>query len=210
MTKKDYTHALTLGFLTPFYDYIVGFFGFGEYFYTRIAKQIDPGNKGSILDVGTGTGNLAITIKRRCPKAEVTAVDPDENILKIAQRKIRKEKIDIKIVRAFAQKIPFDTGLFDFVVSSFVIHHIPKAFKKRSFLEMKRVLKQDGKILIIDFGEPKNILANFITYLASFIEDVGPNRKGLIPRLLAESGFKNVNEVDNKFGLISFYKARKA
>lgn len=210
MKKETHTNALTLGFLTPFYDSIVNFLGFGNYFYRKIASQIDPQSRGSILDVGTGTANLALTIKRRCPKAKVIAVDPDENILKIARRKIQKEKIDINLVKAYAQKLPFNSGTFDWIVSSFVIHHIPKPFKKQAFLEMKRVLKPEGKILIIDFGQPKNILANLVTWLASFVEDVGPNRKGLIPMLLSESGFKDIKELDSKFGLISFYKARKA
>lgn len=209
MNKKDYTQALTLEFLTPWYDSIVNLFGFGKSFYTKIASHVDPDSRSSILDVGTGTANLAITIKRRSPKAEVVACDPDEKILKIAKRKIQKEKIDIKLVKALAQKLPFDNGSFDFVVSSFVIHHIPKPFKRQAFLEMRRVLKPHGTILIIDFGEPKNILANLVTWLASFIEDVGPNRNGLIPTLLTESGFKEICEVDNKFGLISFYKAIK-
>ena len=209
MNRKDHTQALTLGFLTPFYDSIVNFAGFGKYFYTKIASHIDPVSKASILDVGTGTANLAITLKKRSPKTKVTAVDPDEKILKIAQRKIQREKIDIKLIKAPAQKLPFDSGTFDFLVSSFVIHHIPKLFKKQAFLEMKRVLKPNGTVLLIDFGSPRNLPARFITYLASFIEDVGQNRMGFIPKTLREVGFKNVQEVESTLGLISFYKAKK-
>lgn len=209
MKQKDYTEALTLGFLTKWYDSIVNFLGFGQRYYAKAAGHIQPKDQDRILDIGTGTANLAIVIKRKYPKVKIIGVDPDKKILEIAKRKIKKEVLDIELVNAPAQKLPFPSESFDFVVSSLTIHHIPKMFKRESFLEMKRVLKKNGTILIVDFGIPKNLLANVISFMLSLIEDVGPNRKGLIPPTLNELGFKDVQEIESKFGLISFYKARK-
>jgi len=209
MMNKKYTHALTLGFLTPYYDFIVNFAGFGRTIYEKIAGYISPKAGDKILDVGIGTANLALIINRKYPKVNIIGIDPDENILKIARRKVQKEKLSIKLTQAVAQNLPFVDNSFDFVISSFVIHHIPKQFKRQAFLEMKRVLKRNGKVVIVDFGIPKNFVTNIILSLFSLIEDVGPNKKGLIPRLLKEVGFSDVEEIGSKFGLISFYRAIK-
>lgn len=209
MNKKAFTNALTLGFLTPYYDFIANFAGFGPAIYKKITDYINPKAGDKILDVGTGTANLALTIKRKFPKVELIGVDPDAKILEIAKRKITKEKPSISLVQAVAQDLPFKNNTFDFIVSSFVIHHIPRPFKKQTFLEMKRVLKRNGEAVVVDFGIPKNFIASWLLSLFSIIEDVGPNKKGLIPQLLEEVGFKNVKEVASEFAVVSFYKAQK-
>lgn len=208
MNRKDHVKPLTVGFLTPFYDSIIKIFAFNK-FYQRIADQIPQNKKVDILDVGTGTANLAIAIKKKSPNAEILGIDPDEGILKIAKGKIKKEKLDIKLVKAFAQKLPFKKQSFDYVVSSFAIHHIPSHLKGQAFYEMYRVLRSGGTILIIDIGVPKNLPAKIAGTVFSLIESVGPNLRGYIPQALKEAGLRDVKEIESKFGLISFYRARK-
>ena len=208
MNRKDHIKPLTVGFLTPFYDSIIKIFAF-EKFYQKIASQIPPDKAIHILDIGTGTANLAIAIKKRSPKAKILGIDPDEKILKIAKEKIKQEKLDIKLVKAYAQKLPLKSNSFDYIVSSFAIHHIPSNLKDQAFLEMYRVLRSGGTILIIDIGEPKNLLAKITGTFFSLIESVGPNLRGFIPKALKEVGFYNVKEVESKFGLVSFYRGRK-
>ena len=89
MRKIDYTKALTIGFLTPCYDFLQKLIGMGDVFYLDIASYIAPKNQAEILDVGTGTGNLAIAVKRKYPKVRIDAIDPDERVLKIADKKIK-------------------------------------------------------------------------------------------------------------------------
>ena len=208
MNKEKHIKPLTLGILTSFYDLIANFFSL-EKFYKKIAGQIAPESKGHILDVGTGTANLAIAIKRKSPKTKILGIDPDGKILEIAKGKIRKEKLDIKLLKAFAQELPFKNQSFDYVVSSFAIHHIPSQLKNQAFYEMYRVLKKGGTILIIDIGKPKNLLAKIVGTIFSLVESVGPNLRGFIPQALKETGFGDVKEIESKFGLISFYRARK-
>src|SRR3990167_10836213 len=208
MNRKEYIKPLTVGFLTPFYDSIIKIFSFDK-FYQKIANKIPQDKTVHILDVGCGTANLAIAIKRRSPNAEISGIDPDERILKIAKEKIKKEKLDIKLVKAYAQKLPLREKSFDYVVSSFAVHHIPPNLKDQAFYEMYRVLRSGGTILIIDIGQPKNLLAKIAGVVFSLVEAVGPNLRGFIPKALKEVGFYNVKEVESKFGLISFYRARK-
>ncbi len=209
MRKKEYTEALTLGFLTRWYDLSINLFAFVKTYYSRIANYLNPKDSDRILDLGTGTANLAISIKRKHPRVRIVGVDPDEKILNIAKKKIRKENLDIKLERGLAQKLPFDDNYFDFVVSSFVIHHIPRPFKEKAFTEIKRVLKNGGTVLIVDFGQPKNIVSRFVSFIFSLFEDIGPAREGFIFKTLIKQGFKNVEEVESSWGMISFYKAKK-
>ena len=208
MNRKEHIKPLTVGFLTPFYDSIIKIFAFSE-FYQKIAHQIPQDKTVHILDVGCGTANLAIAIKRRSPNAEISGIDPDERILKIAKEKIKKEKLDIKLVKAYAQKLPLKSQSFEYVVSSFAVHHIPSHLKNQAFYEMHRVLRKNGTILIIDIGVPKNLLAKITGTVFSLIEPVGPNLRGFIPKALKDVGFGDVQEIESKFGLISFYRARK-
>ena len=92
MNKEKHIKPLTLGFLTPFYDSIIKIFAF-EKFYQKIASQIPQNKTVHILDVGTGTANLAIAIKKRSPNAEILGIDPDEKILKIAKEKIQQKNL---------------------------------------------------------------------------------------------------------------------
>ena len=208
MNRKDHIKPLTVGFLTPFYDSVIKIFAF-EKFYQKIASQIPSDKAINILDIGTGTANLAIAIKKRSPNAKILGIDPDEKILKIAKEKIQKEQLDIKLVKAYAQKLPLKSQSFEYVVSSFAVHHIPSDLKGQAFLEMYRVLRSGGTILIIDIGEPKNLWAKITGTVFSLIESVGPNLRGFIPKALKEVGFRDVKEIESKLGLISFYKARK-
>ena len=208
MSRKDHIKPLTVGFLTPFYDSVIKIFAF-EKFYQKIASQIPSDKAINILDIGTGTANLAIAIKKRSPNAKILGIDPDEKILKIAKEKIQKEQLDIKLVKAYAQKLPLKSQSFEYVVSSFAVHHIPSDLKGQAFLEMYRVLRSGGTILIIDIGEPKNLWAKITGTVFSLIESVGPNLRGFIPKALKEVGFRDVKEIESKLGLISFYKARK-
>ena len=74
---------------------------------------------------------------------------------------------------------------------------------------MYRVLRPGGTILIIDIGVPKNLLAKIAGTVLSLVEAVAPNLRGFIPKALNEAGFGDVQEIESKFGLISFYKAIK-
>jgi len=103
-----------------------------------------------VLDIGTGTGNLAIEfLKRGC---QVVGLDPSAKMLEIAERKaIEWEgRFQIQLCKNPLLEIPFPDQTFDIVASTYTIHHITDDAKRLSIKEMKRVLKPNGRIIIGD------------------------------------------------------------
>ncbi len=125
---------------------------------------IKPGE--SVLDVGCGTGSLTIAAKRRAgPASKVSGIDPSSEMIVKAQKKARKEDVDISFQNSVIERLPFPDNHFDVVLSSLMLHHLPKNAREQGAKEIKRVIKPDGRWLIVDFGghEPKRkgILGHF-------------------------------------------------
>ena len=107
----------------------------------------------SVLDIGGGTGTLAIAARTRVgPNGRVSAVDASSEMIERARAKSRAAGLTVEFVEATAQSLPFESESFDRVLSTTVIHCLPKDDRKRSFMEMARVLKPGGRLLLVDFG----------------------------------------------------------
>jgi putative AdoMet-dependent methyltransferase len=113
---------------------------------TVLARVIDlsGASKGKrILDIGTGTGNLAGLLLDR--GAEVFGLDPSRKMLDLAAVKLRgREGLELKQVAEPFLEIPYDDGAFDAVVSTYAFHHVHPSRKPACILEMLRVLKPGG------------------------------------------------------------------
>jgi len=113
--------------------------------------QIGPGQ--NLLDVGCGTGTLAIAAKRLAgPGGRVTGVDASADMLARARTKAARHGLDIAFVQATAQALPFAHASFDAVLCTTVLHCLPAAQRDGCLSEMARVLKPDGRLLLVDFG----------------------------------------------------------
>ncbi|MBW8744623.1 MAG: methyltransferase domain-containing protein [Sphingomonas sp.] len=113
--------------------------------------QIGPGQ--SVLDVGCGTGTLAIAAKRRVgPGGRVTGVDASGDMLARARRKAARQGPDIAFVQGTAQDLPFAPASFDVLLCTTVLHCLPAAQRGECLAEMARVLKPEGRLLLVDFG----------------------------------------------------------
>lgn len=109
-------------------------------------------SSGSVLDVGTGPGYLALEIAKRSAGLHVTGVDLSHSMVKVALKNARdnglSERVSFRVGNV--AKLPFEEASFDFVVSSFSLHHWSKPVE--SFKEIYRVLKPDCRALIYDLG----------------------------------------------------------
>jgi len=115
--------ALGLDFLTRFYDFACSLIGYGKPLKQKVLEASGFRYGESLLDVGCGTATLVMLAKSQHPTSRVVGVDPDEKILRIAQKKIKSGYgLDIELIRAGAEQLPFEGSSFDAIVSSLVFH----------------------------------------------------------------------------------------
>lgn len=202
--------AFTFDFLTPFYDPITELIGFGQSFKERVIRLLELRNGESLIDIGCGTGSLLIPAKLKYPKSRIVGIDPDQIVLDIASKKISKNNVEVELIKAYGEKIPFESSTFDASVSVLVFHHVPAEIKKQIIKEVYRILKPKGRFLLADFGKPHNLLWKILLKLAIFEEGkyIQDNLSGKIPIFLEEVGFK-VKEISTRYRNIQFLLARK-
>src|SRR5262249_41762130 len=123
-TEQRYIHALGPAALTRLYDPLIRVMIPERAMKARLIDLADirPGHH--VLDVGAGTGTLAILIKQRVPEAAVVGVDGDPAILEIARGKFVSAGVDVEVREALAERLPFPDASFDRVVTSLVVHHV--------------------------------------------------------------------------------------
>jgi demethylmenaquinone methyltransferase/2-methoxy-6-polyprenyl-1,4-benzoquinol methylase/phosphoethanolamine N-methyltransferase len=109
----------------------------------------------TVLDVGCGTGSLTLAVKAALgANGSVHGIDASPEMIALAQRKAEKAGLDVNFQVGFAEKLPFADRTIDLVMSQLAIHHLPGDLKLRAFKEMHRVLKTNGRGVIIDFEPP--------------------------------------------------------
>jgi demethylmenaquinone methyltransferase/2-methoxy-6-polyprenyl-1,4-benzoquinol methylase len=116
------------------------------------ALGLQPGSR--VLDLCTGTGDLAIAMVRRTSGARVVGVDFAGRMLALAREKVRAAKLEdvIHLVRGDATSVPLATGSCDAVTIGFGIRNV--AEPDRALREIARVLRPGGRLAILEFGEP--------------------------------------------------------
>lgn len=112
-----------------------------------VAPVLDAGDEAHVLDVGSGTGSLAIATLERWPRHRVTGIDPAGGMLEVA-RSTADERLQREIARRFraevaaADQLPFEDGAFDLAISSFVLQLVED--RPAALREVRRVLRPAG------------------------------------------------------------------
>jgi ubiquinone/menaquinone biosynthesis C-methylase UbiE len=148
-----------------------------------------------LLDVGVGTGNLALEALRRWPPVEVTGIDASREMLAAAQA-IAASALPTELGRftgrvADAADLPFDAGSFDAAMSSFVLQLVPN--RARALREIRRVLRPGGSLAYVTWLADRTPFAPdrvFDGLLADFgfDEEAGDGRVGDVPSVSAAIG----------------------
>jgi len=121
------------------------------------------------LDVCCGTGAQVLEYGRR--GIITTGIDISPNMLNIATRNIRRQKaVNVSFQLADATSLPFPDRYFDYASVSFGLHDKVKPVRYQIISEMKRVVKQDGALILIDYQVPlpRNVLAVFARAIEFF------------------------------------------
>lgn len=196
----------------------------GTDFYWRkcavnIAASWQPGK---IVDLATGTGDLALALQKKLPDAEVTGVDFVPEMLELAQRKgVRKT------ILADAMQLPFSDGSFDCVTIAFGLRNMENW--GGALAEMSRVLGRDGHLLVLEFSLPTRSIARAIyrlylhrclpllgslltrkksayDYLGNSIEEF-PSGRAMLD-LIEASGFRHATLQPLSYGIATIYTAQ--
>lgn len=111
---------------------------------------IQPGEQ--VLDVGCGTGTLALEAQRRTGGAgRVAGIDPSGEQIARARAKAARRHVPIAFEVGVIEQLPFPDQTFDVALSTLMMHHLPASLKRQGFSEIARVLKPRGRLVIADF-----------------------------------------------------------
>jgi len=112
-----------------------------------------------ILDVATGTADVALAVARAFPEARLTGLDPSAGMLEVGRQKVTAAGLDdrVTLVQGDAQQMPFDDDRFAAACISFGIRNVPD--RARGLAEMARVVRPGGRVVILELGEPRGGIA---------------------------------------------------
>jgi|TARA_B110000438_G_scaffold292890_1_gene331899 ubiquinone/menaquinone biosynthesis C-methylase UbiE len=153
-------------------------------------KKVVPFAEGVVLEVGIGSGlNLPFYDKSKIK--EIWALDPSEELSKIAKETALKVGLDVNFTSCGAEDIPLPDNHFDTVLITYTLCTIPEVYRANE--EIKRVLKDDGKLLFCEHGlAPDEGISKWQSRVNGLWGRIagGCNLNRDIPKLLADSGFE--------------------
>lgn len=207
-----FTPALGHAALTPFYDAAIALMTRERVWRDAFIDQIAPKPGDVIVDVGCGTGTLALMLKRRAPDAHIVGLDPDAAVLARARDKAARARLEVRFEQGLAHEaMRFADLNVNKIVSSLVFHQTPIAEKRAGLAAMCTVLTRGGEVHIADYGLQRTRLMRALFRQIQQLDgyaNTTPNAQGVLPSLMHEAGFANVREtrvVPTPSGSISLY-----
>lgn len=146
--------------IAPAYDFMnrAMTMGIDKLWRRRAVRLIESNDPGSLLDVATGTGDLAIKLARRMPGCHVTGIDLSDGMLEVGRRKVvaagLSDRIDFKQADCLA--LPFDNDSFDCVTVAYGVRNFERLAD--GYREMARVLRPGGMLCVIELSTPRGWL----------------------------------------------------
>jgi ubiquinone/menaquinone biosynthesis C-methylase UbiE len=197
--RQRFVPALRFDALTRIYDPVVALTSREGAFKRRLLQHAGIKNGESVLDLACGTGTLAIEIKKRRPKAKVSALDADRAILARAKKKSKEAGVKVDFQPGLSTELPYDDRSFDVVVSTLFFHHLTDEAKADTAEEIKRVLRFGGRVLVADWGRPQDPVMRMMflnVQLLDGFRNTSSNVAGKLPEFLRDAGLKRVSVVD--------------
>lgn len=193
-----------------------------------LVKWMKQDNPKEVLDVATGTGDLAIAVEKGTD-AKVVGLDLSQQMLNVGVIKIKKLNLDGKISmqKGDAENLPFEDNRFDAVSVAFGVRNFENLTK--GLTELRRVVKENKSVYILEFSKVEGFLAPFyMFYFKNILPAIGrlvskdnraytylPDSVNVFPygekmkQILIDTGFKNVEYKKLSLGIATIYKATK-
>jgi ubiquinone/menaquinone biosynthesis C-methylase UbiE len=214
LTHSSTSPAQTRGLLirwASFYDVVVNILTLGQA--QRLRKMtIDNAllmSGESLLDVGCGTGGVTIPGKQRIGQhGKAAGIDPSPEMIAVASTKAARAGLEIDFRIGVIEALPYRDATFDVVTSSLMMHHLPEDLQQKGLMEIYRVLKPGGRVLIADTMRPGGFLARQLFASLARHHGVKFGIEGL-PELLTSAGFSDAARLKERFFRIGFVRAVK-
>ncbi len=204
-------------------------FGIDVSWRKKVVKLIGENNPKTILDIATGTGDLAMMMTKLNPE-KIVGLDISAGMLEVGKQKIKKAGFDNKIdmVVGDSENIPFEDNTFDAITVSFGVRNFENLDK--GLQEILRVLKPNGKFVILETSNPTKFPFKqlYKVHTQVFLPVVGKlfskdkaaysylsESANSFPygeafnNILKKNGFKNVKSLPVTFGVASIYTSTK-
>ena len=196
----------------------------------RVMRKVRRMKPQRILDLATGTGDLAINMAKRMPKAKIMGVDLSEKMLAVAAEKVRRKGLDdhIALYQGDAENLDLKDGVMDVVTVAFGVRNFGNI--EQGLREIWRVLASGGHLVILEFSTPRNLLVRkaYQFYSDHVMKPVGglvshdrkaydylpdsivefPNPEKFL-EMLRGVGFEQCRRRSQSFGIAQIYIARK-
>lgn len=189
--SQPLTTGNTLPGLAPFYDIVTTILSLGRERQFRQAvldvADLEPGD--SVLDVGCGTGTLALLAREQLgPRSTIHGIDATPQMIERARRKARRQDRDVTFEVGVIEALAYSGNTFDAVLSTLMMHHLPADVQVRGIAEIGRVLRPGGRVVIADFSQSEPSLTTLIHGPEPGSED----RVDAFTRLLENASFRHV------------------
>ena len=192
------------------YDWLSRVAGVGDAHWQLVA-QAAVGAGATVLEIGVGTGNVLLKVKRAVPTAIAIGLDASTASLATAARKAARAGVELQLDHANAGHLPYPDAAFDRVLSSFVFHHIPDDQKLAALGEICRVLKPDGSLHLLDFVAGTQPKSRVLATLPGRRHNHGPRRLDLV-ELMVQAGLAEparISEGASRLGRHAYYRASR-
>jgi demethylmenaquinone methyltransferase/2-methoxy-6-polyprenyl-1,4-benzoquinol methylase len=150
--------------IAPTYDLLNHLLSFGidRRWRKKLVNHLKAHTPASVLDLATGTGDLAVAIALAIPDARVEGLDLSEKMLKEARLKIRKKKLTSRIglLQGEAENLPYQDNTFDAVTVAFGVRNFEDL--DRGLNEINRVLRKSGVVYILEFSRPQSFPFRYV------------------------------------------------
>jgi ubiquinone/menaquinone biosynthesis C-methylase UbiE len=185
--ERGYLPALRFRALTPLFDLVARGTVRERTIKEELLDQANLGEGQRVLDLGAGTGTLAIMARRRAP-CEVVGIDADPQILEIARRKADAAGVEVRFDEGTATALPYEDASFDRVLSTLFFHHLTSADKGRALGEIARVLQPGGELHLADFTAPADPLQAVLSWQVRLLDGRERTRENFRRRAAAAHG----------------------